>query len=51
MVGVVGLAMGGLAGLIVSAFAGGGIAIIAGAILGGLVFFFAIPALLDRTGG
>ena len=51
LVGVVGVAMGGLVGLVVSAFFAGGLAIIGGAVIGGLVFFFGVPALLERQEG
>jgi hypothetical protein len=43
MVAVVGMAMGGLAGLVVAWLGAGNIAILLGAALGGLVFSIAAP--------
>jgi hypothetical protein len=47
LVAVVGMAMGGLVGLLVSLLGLGNLAIFLGVVLGGLIFFFAVP----RMGG
>lgn len=43
MVALVGMAMGGLAGLVVALMGAGNLAVILGAVLGGLVFSIAAP--------
>jgi len=43
MVALVGMAMGGLAGLVVALMGAGNLAIIVGAVLGGVVFSIAAP--------
>ena len=45
LVALVGMAMGGLAGLIVATLGAGNLAILLGAVLGGLVFSVAAPRM------
>jgi hypothetical protein len=45
LVALVGTAMGGLAGLLVALMGAGNLAIILGAVLGGLIFSIALPRL------
>ena len=45
LVALVGMAMGGLAGLVVALMGAGNLAIVLGAVLGGLVFSIAAPRM------
>jgi len=45
LVAIVGMAMGGLAGLLVAYLGAGNLAILLGAAVGGLLFFFAAPRM------